>query len=491
MARYRLGEHTVWLRRIAYLCERLRRNPVAHWSLLFVVLAATVALHNNNANPYSRYATLMAFAEDHDFAVDAYRNTTCDWAHTPDGRYYSNKAPGPTLLALPFYLPMDAIVVAQAKDRKERDARRLEARSALLDYLAVGLQAIPFALLVMFAANVLAARGVSRPAIELCALAMLFGNTASLLMNMYYGHGMAALLTLGLAFALLGRHLVLAGLLFGLNVLSDYGSALFLPILVAMVLVPSGRDWKTGLARLSRFALGGLGPLLVFAAYHAYCFGGPLTLPNKYQNPVFVDAGGHALWGVLSYLPNPHIVYALLFGPRRGLLVTQPWVLLLIGLLILWAWRRRAWTAQRLAAARIVLPLALGGLFVLFVMNASFGGWHGGVCPGPRYLSAVLPLLGFALGLSYDAFPKPARIALWLSVLPAIALFMIIWAGDVATWPQQEIWRRCKDTLLASADVKTRLRLAWMVFAFAATAVVAVLRARWASRGVKASGERV
>lgn len=477
------------LRKLVWLLERMRRNPVAHWCLLFVVLSVTVANHNNNANPYSRFATLMAVAEQHSLEIDAYRNTTCDWSHKPDGHYYSNKAPWPTLLALPFYLPMDAVVVAHAKDRNKRDARRLAARSALLDYLALALQVIPFALLVMFGASVLAARGVSRPAIELSALAMLFGNTASLLMNMYYGHGMAAVLTLGLAFALLGQHLVLAGLLFGLNVLSDYGSALFLPILVVLVLVPSGRDGKTGLARLSRFTLGGLGPLLVFAGYHAYCFGGPLTLPNKYQNPVFVDAGAHSLWGVISFWPNPSVIYALLFGPQRGLLVTQPWVLLLIGLLILLAWRRRAWTAQRLEAARLVLPLALGGLLVLFLMNASFGGWHGGVCPGPRYLSAILPLLGFALGLSYDTFPKPARIALWLSLLPAIALFIIIWAGDVATWPHQVLWRRCLDTLRAYTDVKTRLRLAWMVFAFATTALVAVLRARWANASRRGNQE--
>jgi hypothetical protein len=482
----------MWLRRLVELGHRLSRNPVSHWCLLFLVLAVTVDNHNNNANPYARFATLMAVAEDHSLAIDVYQGTTCDWARTPDGRYYSNKAPGPTLMALPFYLPMDALVVAHAKDRKLRDALRLEGRAALLDYLAIGLQAIPFALLVMLAASLLAARGVSRPAIELCALAMLFGNTASLLMNMYYGHGTAAVLTLGLAFALLDRRLFLAGLLFGLDVLTDYGTALFLPILLAIVLVPSGRDIKTGLARLGRFALGGLGPLLVFAAYHAYCFGGPFTLPNKYQNPVFVDTHAKGLWGVINFLPSPSIAYELLFGAKRGLLVTQPWVLLLAALLLPWAWLRRGWTAQRREATRLMAPLAFGGFLVLFAMNASFGGWHGGVCPGPRYLGAILPLLGFVLGLCYDTFPKPVRIALWLSVLPALALFIIIWAGDPAIWPQHEIWVRCKDVLFKIPSAKTRLRLAWMVFAFAVTAVVAVLRARWekTSRGVTVSAER-
>lgn len=473
----------MWARGLVYRWERLWRNPAAHWCVLFVVLAATVPMHDNNANPYSRFALLEAVAEDHSLAIDAYRDKTCDWSRTPDGRYFSNKAPGPVLLALPFYLPVDAVVVAQGKDRNERDARRLEARNFLLDYLAVALQAIPFALLVLLAANLLAARGASRPAIELAALAMLFGNTASLLMNMFYGHGLAAVFTLGLALALLERRMFLAGLLFGLDVLSDYGSVLFFPILAALVLWPSARNGGSRLARLSRVALGGLGPLAVFVAYHAFCFGGPFTLPNKYQNPVFVEKGSRALWGVIDLVPNSHAAFELLFGSKRSLGVTQPWVLVLAGLLLVFAWRKPRWAESRWAAARVVLPLAFGGLFVLLLMNASFGGWHGGVCPGPRYLSAILPVVGLALGLSYDTLPKPARIVLWLSVLPALALFIIIWAGDVAIWPAHEIWRRCRETLFKFGLVKTYLRLSWILFAFAFTAVVAVIRARWRNRG--------
>ena len=478
----------MWLRKLVRLRDRLRRNPVAHWCLLFVVLATTVDNHND-ANPNSRYALLMAIAEDHSLAIDAYWSSTCDWSRTPDGHYYSNKAPGPTLMALPFYLPMDAMVVAHAKDRKTRDARRIDARDSLLHYLSIAMQAIPFALLVLVAADMLAARGVSRPAIELAALAMLFGNTASLLMNTFFGHGVAAVLTLGIALALLKRRYAVAGLLFGLDVLSDYGSALFFPILVVPLLASDWTDWRTGLRRVLRFALGGLGPFVVFAAYHWLCFGGPLTLPNKFMNPVFVEKGGRALWGVIDFLPNPRVAYALLFGAGRGLLVTQPWVLLLGALLLLLSWRKRRWPDQRMAAARAVLPLAFGGLAVLFLMTASFGGWHGGVCPGPRYLSAIFPVIGLALGLSYDSFSRPLRIALWLSVLPAIVLFSIIWAGDPAIWPQHEIWRRCQETLFKFGLVKTYLRLSWIVFAFAVTAVVAVLRARWHSppRGVMAS----
>lgn len=469
------------LRGCAAFAARLRENPVSHWCLLFLVLSVTVDNRVNNANPYARYATLQAIAEDHGLAIDAYQGTTCDWARRPGGHFYSNKAPGPTLLAVPFYLPVDAIVVAHAQNRAERDLRRKEARDSILSYLAITLQVLPFMLVVLLAAEWLRRAGASRTAIEMAALAMLFGNTASLLMNMFFGHGMAALFTLALALALLERRLFLAGLLFGLDVLTDYGSGLFLPVVLGLIAFAPGAARGTRWRQLSRFGLGGLAPFVVFAAYHAYCFGGPFTLPNKYQNPVFVEPGARALWGVIDFVPSWPIVKALLFGAKRGLWVTQPWVLLLVAIFAVLVWSRRRW-GEHLSAARTLLLFALGGLAVLFFMNASFGGWHGGVSPGPRYMSAIFPVLGLALGLAYDKLPRVLRALLWLSLLPSLILFAVIWAGDPAIWPQQEIWARCKETLIKFGTVSTYLRLTWIVFAFSVTALLAVLRARWAAR---------
>jgi hypothetical protein len=280
---------------------------------------------------------------------------------------------------------------------------------------------------------------------------------------------------------MLQRRLFLAGLLFGLDVLTDYGSALFLPVLGLMIVLSGADGLWARLRRLARFGLGGLGPFVVFVAYHAYCFGGPFTLPNKFQNPVFVEKGARALWGVIDFWPSWPVAKALLFGPGRGLGVSQPWVLVIVVLLALLVWARRLW-GDRLSAIRAVVPFALGGFALLFVMNASFGGWHGGVCPGPRYLSAILPVLGFALGLAYDKLPRPLRVLLWLAVLPAVVLFILIWAGDPAIWPEHEIWVRCKETFYKFGLVSSYLRLAWIAFAFLVTTGVALLRARWAAR---------
>jgi hypothetical protein len=204
-------------------------------------------------------------------------------------------------------------------------------------------------------------------------------------------------------------------------------------------------------------------------------------LPNKYQNPVFVERGSHAFWGVIDLLPSWPIAKSLLFGMGRGMWITQPWVLVLVAILAPLVWARRLW-GDRLAAIRSAVPFALGGFAVLFLMNASFGGWHGGVCPGPRYLSAIFPVFGLVLGLAYDKLPKAVRALLWLTVLPSLVLFVLIWAGDPGIWPQHQIWVRCREVLYKFGLVSTYLRLTWIVFAFAVATVAAVLRARWAAR---------
>jgi hypothetical protein len=475
-------DHAQELERRVHRWDWLRRNPVTHWCVLFVVLAAALPLHGNNANPYARFATLAALAEDHSLAMDAYRDSTCDWARTPDGRYYSNKAPGPTLLAAPIYLAIDQVAVDHAQDRPARDRQRLAMRDGVLDVLALLLQAIPFALVVLVAAQRLVTLGASRAAVELAALAMLFGNTAALLMNMFYGHGMAALFTLMLVLALIDGKMTLTGLLFGLNVLTDYGSALLLPVVVAILVWQARRGRRSVWGGLARFALGGLGPLLVFAAYHTHCFGGPLTLPNKYQNPIFVQPGLRAAWGVIDFLPSARWIDELLLGGKRGLLVTQPWVLLFPVLLAVHLLSKQRRGVQRWPTAGILAAFGLGGLFVLFWMNASFGGWHGGVSPGPRYLSAILPTVALAMGLCYDMFPRPARALLWLALLPALVLFVIVWSTDVAIWPDRGLWAQCWESVTNHVPERTLGRLTWALLAVAATSVVAAVRAYLAHR---------
>ena len=81
-----------------------------------------------------------------------------------------------------------------------------------------------------------------------------------------------------------------------------------------------------------RFAAGGAPVLALFLFYHQVAFGGPLTLPGEFLNPIHVSPGAHL--GVFRK-PSSKVIFELLFGPTRGLLMISPFLALgLLGILI-------------------------------------------------------------------------------------------------------------------------------------------------------------
>ncbi len=110
---------------------RVAANPAGDWVLLFLAIQCAVNLEGFT-NTHSRWATLAAMTEDHSFRIDQYHQHTIDWAQTPDRHFYSNKAPGPALLGYPLFLLMDKISTRGAKNREERDQRRVEDRNVVL-----------------------------------------------------------------------------------------------------------------------------------------------------------------------------------------------------------------------------------------------------------------------------------------------------------------------------------------------------------------------
>ena len=146
--------------------------------------------------------------------------------------------------------------------------------------------------------------------------------------------------------------------------------------------------------------------------YHFHCFGSPWALPAQFQNPQFVEAGR-------SFdLPSPMIALSLLFGPRRGLLFTQPWVFILFP----FAFR----------SPRVLSGYVLGSFLLLLLMNSSFGNWHGGNVAGPRYLSTVLPaLVLFAPFLDGHAW-KFFKVGVAISVL----FFIVVFATQLYAPPE-------------------------------------------------------
>jgi len=406
-----------------YPCHSIcQMRPWKLWIAAFLLINV-LANVNGFMNPMSRFASIAAMVEHRTFRIDPYvkANWTDDWARvtSPDGSqaYYSNKAPAPALVGVGLAVLLDTFLLSGAVTPEQRDEMRFKKRYVYLLVLSLLFQVIPFALCALLATKALAAAGLGASAIAFALLAMLFGNTSSMFMNTYFGHGFTAACMLAMVLALLRGRPALFGFFYGLALLSDYGFGVVAPAAALAVVVALG--WR----KLFRFALGGIVPGLLWVWYHQTCFGGPLEIANKFQNPVYRDVTSQSgnLWGIFFPWPRLSTAYELFLGSSRGFLWTQPWLLFVLAIIVFWIFRRRS---QLSRAWLGIAALALLGFTGLVWVNCSFGAWHGGGAPGPRYISPILPLFGLLGGFVFERAAQKIRVILWLLLGVAMLLFV-------------------------------------------------------------------
>lgn len=381
------------------------------WLAAYLLVNAACHL-SAGTNADSRLAALLAMSRDGTFRIDAYREMTDDWSRTPDGHYYSNKAPGAMFMAvLPFWAWDCAFPTTW------------ENKAGALKFLSYLLQLVPFLILVL----ALCRWWRLTPAAEVILLAaVLFGNSAALFMSTFYGHGLASVLFLAAIYFTLRRSYAWAGSGLGFCVLTDYSAALFVvPFLVWIF----SRDRRAVFA----FIAGALPAAALWCWYHAAAFGSPFAIANQFQNPVYQDVVGEAgnVWGVLRPFPRFGVLAELLFGTSRGILWTQPWVLFCMAFPLF---------AKLEEDTRAVYLLLFTCTLLLLGMNASFGGWHGGLPPGPRYLSAVFPAWGVWLGWNFDRLGGGAKATAVLLVGFSVAFSALVYATELSAgvtplWP--------------------------------------------------------
>ena len=377
---------------------------------LFLNLANT---QDGGQNARTRIAAMRSMHEQFTFRIDPHIGATNDWSQTPDGAYYSNKAPGPMLYGFPVFLILDRLHML--KEGARRDANGLRQFPDYLQMTGTSLlmQAVPFAILAAYLVHILSGLGASLFTQAFVLFAVLFGNTAAIYMASYFGHGITAFFTLAALVAMLERRYMLLSFCFGSALLCDYGVGMQVPsvaLALGYILFSLPRDRRAHeLRSISKgVVLGALVPGVLWVWYHTMAFGNPFYIANKFQNPAFLDMKDQAvqLWGIFS-LPRLEVLWALLFGAERGIWVTQPWVLLAIPFGLFYAWR---------GVAREAAVFCVVGLAGLIFMNASFGGWNGGGAAGPRYLSHIFPAFALWIGLFLDRMPRVVISGFWLSL---------------------------------------------------------------------------
>ena len=383
-------------------------------TVFFIVFAFTVVSItrpvDSNVNIWARMSLTFSVVERGSVNIDPYMSLapSIDWSYA-NGHYYSNKAPGPSLLAVPVYAGQRFVQRMLGLPDGTMASYRF---ATWLANIFVGVLPTVVALLLLWKLFERRYGFTPRGAFGMTALA----GVASLSFpytTLFFGHQTAvAFLTIGVALTLLeateherprSTRIFLAGLCFGLAVFADHLAGIAVLIWSAWLLY----TWRKHRSAWLWWALGGAGPALALLAYNNAAFGSPFTGSYSISvlNPVFKEAVEWHRPSLLKFLQ-------LTIGPSRGWFFATPVFVCVIGGMVL-AWKhRREWPELLFA-----IPIVGASLLLL----ASWNSWHGGEAVGPRYLLWTLPFAMLLLVPVARRIPHPMIVLGQLS-----ALFMLV-----------------------------------------------------------------
>jgi 4-amino-4-deoxy-L-arabinose transferase-like glycosyltransferase len=391
--------------------------------ILAVALFAAYAwfFQGGGWNQNTRLALTRAVVEQQSLRIDATarvggRLVTGDYAER-DGHYYSDKAPGSSLAAVP------AVALASYLTASPPTAGEV----TFLGYVAtLATSAVPTVLSALLLAACAEALGASATGALVALGAFALGSPAWAYATLLWGTALSTFSLLGAFAAGLalrrrdddddGRDARL-GLLVGLGggwaTITEYPAAVPAAIIAVMTLAGVWDDPQRRRRVALGIAAGAAVTAALLAAYNSAAFGSALTLGySRIRGFAGMQQG---LFGVTR--PRGDVLIEILVGSYRGLGRLAP--VLFLGPLGLWGLTRGAARGPAIAA------LAVAGYYVL--LNASYAYWDGGWSYGPRHLAPALPFLALGLAPLWDRATRDQRrvilaLALWGAALAFVAV---------------------------------------------------------------------
>jgi hypothetical protein len=405
----------------------IRRRALLIGTVIF--LSYAYFYESGGWNQNSRFDMVRAILEQRTLSIDAYHENTQDKALSR-GHYYSDKAPGLALLALPVAAAARPLLRAVGVD--PMSPRGLQVTSYVITVFAVGLPtALACACLFLIALQL----GGNVSGAAFAAVGMGLATPMWAYATLFWGHALAgACLIFGFAAALLLRESrggtsdlfwgLVVGLFAGWATVSEYPAA---PAAAILAILALAEVWSGGRARRWRAALGvsagAVACILVLMFYQYRAFGSAIHPSYSYYQDGAFPWMKHGYMG-LTY-PRVDVMSKLLFGCRRGLFFMAPFLVTApFGLRILGKNKNNFTRYAGMAAAAIAV--------YYFLFNASFSVWTAGWSYGPRYMAAGIPLLCVGLAPSWDR-ARP----FWKKMLAAMAVCGGLFAlMAVSTTPQ-------------------------------------------------------
>ncbi len=414
---------------------------VALWIAGFLLLCFGYFGPHNDSNQAARIDMAVAIVDHGTFSIDAYELNTVD-KDLVRGHYYSNKAPGSGLLAVPGYLLYKGILTLRGAVPTDT------ANDAQLWYLeSFTLVAIPCTLFLLLFFWFLGYFSSSLWHRLLLTLALGLGTIIFPYSQNYFAHVTVAWL-LFTAFVLLymagnrtairgawSRRLAespttaayLAGIALGAAVLFEYPPAIIGLMIAGYAVVRLPRN-----AILS-IVLGAAPPLFMLLLYNYAVFHNPFTLSYASGTDVSNQAGFAT--GVAGFtLPSPASWWGMSFSPYRGLFFLSPFLILAFPGFALW--RRRGgheWL--------VYLVISVG----FFLVISMFLDWGAGFSTGPRYIIPLLPFLALPVIFTLDyigsaRLSPETRRGLYGAVFVLVFISVLnVWSETVSTasyfWP--------------------------------------------------------
>lgn len=379
----------------------------AHTALFFLAMLGLCSWHLDgmrNDNTVSRAAMVAAIVGEHRLCIDSYHRLTNDKALVA-GHYFSEKAPLPALLVVPFLYAADTLHLITPGEHGLLTDGLLRLGGFLCG-------SVPLAIIITMLWWRLRQRPTALSPVVLASLPF-FGSFLFVYSGSFHGHLLAALFILIAWRQRLAGATLRTGVFAAAAVLCEY--SLFVFPLAWLVQDATQRNWTAARNAI----IGGVPGVVVLLLMNSSITGSALVLPYS-SVAGQVDAG--RTFG-LAY-PTLEALIGLLISNYRGLFAFAP-----VTILCLFAW-------FLLHDGRGLRGLLLHALFLpciaLVLMIASHSMWWGGWAFGPRHLTsvAVLVLFGGIMKLPARGWVKwPFTLLAGWGLIIAFAAKNTAWYG--------------------------------------------------------------